>query len=146
MRKNVLLLAAMGMIAFTNLDAKNTDIKNEAFTWQNQKETKIVGEGKKQTIQVKAGDIVKIMGKNHQIVIEGTFSSLEIDGVNNKITLQRVDQVNIEGADNTVNASAVNSVYLKGISNQVQYKSSTNKNGKANVESQGKNNRVKKIN
>lgn len=146
MRKNILLLAAVSVITLTNIEAKITDNEIVTITTQKQKEIKVEGAGKKQTIQAQSGDIIKIAGKDHEIVIHGSFAGLEIDGFNNKVTLQHVSHIEIEGASNNVHASSVDVVHIKGKTNHVHYQSSSNKNGKANVESQGFNNLVKKIN
>ncbi|WP_434390832.1 DUF3060 domain-containing protein [Melittangium boletus] len=100
------------------------------------------GTGQKQNVTCEDGGEVKIEGTSNEYVIEGRCARVSVEGTDNTVSVNTVDQVTVEGTDNKMRVNALGQVTVEGTSNEVIWKRTVGAARKPKVSTEGVDNKV----
>jgi hypothetical protein len=104
---------------------------------------KLFNKGKGAAWDCNKDPVVNINHGGGSYTFTGKCRTININGGENKLTVETVDTINVNGGENTVAIGTVDTVNVNGSNNKVTYK--TGKSGKATARSLGANNTIDQV-
>jgi len=104
---------------------------------------KLYNKGKGATWDCAKDPVVNINHGEGTYTFTGKCKTINVNGGDNKLTIESVDTINVNGGDNTVAIGTADTINVNGSDNKVTYK--TAKSGKVTARAPGGGNTVEQV-
>jgi hypothetical protein len=104
---------------------------------------KLFNKGKGTAWDCTKDPVVNINHGGGTYTFTGKCRTINVNGGDNKLTIESVDTINVNGGDNTVAIGTVDTINVNGSNNKLTYR--TAKSGKATTRSPGGDNTVEQV-